>query len=195
VVSLVAGLAQFVVPFIAAIVAIITGHIARSQIRRTREEGSGMALAGLILGYVGVALSVLAIGGAILLFGVFADDISQAILRDRAREYAQAIERRAVVEQTAPRNPQLLREVWLSETSNGCCEGIDVYLPDGTLPAQATVADYQRNNWQIEMSDDFLRTVHVCVTVPPTAGMRIDVDDGRCASGLQDGGAVGARAG
>src|SRR5262245_38666905 len=70
VVSLVAGLAQFVVPFIAAIVAIVTGHIARSQIRRTHEEGSGMALAGLILGYIGIALSVLAIGGAILLFGV-----------------------------------------------------------------------------------------------------------------------------
>ena len=59
--SLVCGLCQFFLPFIAGIPAIICGHNARSQIRRTGEDGSGMALAGLILGYVGVIGPILLI--------------------------------------------------------------------------------------------------------------------------------------
>jgi hypothetical protein len=191
IVSLVAGLAQFLLPFIAAVVAIVTGHIARSQIRRSNEEGSGMALAGLILGYIGVALSVLAVGGVIIFFAVFADDVSQLVLRERARDFAHAIERSAVVGQTTPRDPRLLEDVWLRETTTGCCDGIDVYLPDGTLPAQATVADYQRNGWRIEMKDDDFRTSYACLTIPPRASMRVVVNDGRCTPGLQDGSATG----
>jgi hypothetical protein len=38
---------------------VILGHIARRQIRETGENGDGMALAGLILGYVGIGLSVI----------------------------------------------------------------------------------------------------------------------------------------
>ncbi len=34
---------------------IVFGHIGRSQIRRTGEDGSGMALAGLIIGYLALA--------------------------------------------------------------------------------------------------------------------------------------------
>lgn len=62
VVSLVAGIAAYVfLPFISAVVAVITGHMARSQIRQTGEQGGGMALAGLILGYVHLALVVVII--------------------------------------------------------------------------------------------------------------------------------------
>ena len=39
-----------------AIPAVIFGHIARRQIRRTGEGGRGMATAGLILGYVSLAV-------------------------------------------------------------------------------------------------------------------------------------------
>jgi hypothetical protein len=38
---------------------IITGHIALGQIRRTGEQGHGMALAGLIVGYVTTGLAIL----------------------------------------------------------------------------------------------------------------------------------------
>ncbi|HSR23711.1 MAG TPA: DUF4190 domain-containing protein [Candidatus Eisenbacteria bacterium] len=63
VVSLVTGIASyFVVPVIGAIAAVVTGHMARGQIRRTGEGGSGLALAGLILGYVHLALAVIGIG-------------------------------------------------------------------------------------------------------------------------------------
>jgi hypothetical protein len=61
-ISLVAGIASFVIlPVIGAIIAVVTGHIARGQIKRTGESGSGMALAGLILGYVHLALFVLGV--------------------------------------------------------------------------------------------------------------------------------------
>ncbi len=42
----------------ASLIAVILGHIARSQIRRTGENGAGMALAGLIIGYVSLSLAL-----------------------------------------------------------------------------------------------------------------------------------------
>lgn len=37
---------------------IIFGHIGLSQIKRTGEGGRGLAVAGLVLGYLGLALSI-----------------------------------------------------------------------------------------------------------------------------------------
>lgn len=59
-----------VVPVIGAIVAIITGHMARGQIRQTGEGGSGLALAGLILGYLHLALAIIAIGVVVIILAV-----------------------------------------------------------------------------------------------------------------------------
>jgi Domain of unknown function (DUF4190)/DUF1707 SHOCT-like domain len=56
--SLVCGIGQIFAWFVGGVVAIILGHMALRQIRRTGEDGAGMAKAGLILGYLGVALSV-----------------------------------------------------------------------------------------------------------------------------------------
>jgi hypothetical protein len=39
--------------------AIILGHVARGQIRQTGEQGDGLAIAGLVLGYVWISLFVL----------------------------------------------------------------------------------------------------------------------------------------
>jgi len=66
--SLVFGCLFFILP--AAIVAIILGHLSKSEIAKSagRLKGAGMALAGLILGYVGVAfIPFLLIGIAILI--------------------------------------------------------------------------------------------------------------------------------
>jgi hypothetical protein len=58
--------------FIIPIAGIICGHIARGQIKRTGESGDGLALAGLILGYVLTGLTVLfIIGYAIFFFALF----------------------------------------------------------------------------------------------------------------------------
>lgn len=46
--------------------AIVFGHVARGQIRRTHESGSGLALAGLIISYIFLAMTVLVVIGVII---------------------------------------------------------------------------------------------------------------------------------
>ena len=62
--SLACGLAQFAFGPLATIPAIMLGHMARSQIRRTGEQGAGLALAGLILGWGAVILGIILIAVA-----------------------------------------------------------------------------------------------------------------------------------
>jgi DUF1707 SHOCT-like domain/Domain of unknown function (DUF4190) len=57
--SFACGLSQFVFGPLGTIPAIVFGHMARSQIRRTGEQGAGLALAGLILGWGAVILGVI----------------------------------------------------------------------------------------------------------------------------------------
>ncbi len=59
--ALICGIGQLVAAFPAGIAAIILGHMARRQIRQTGEQGGRLALAGLILGYVGTVGTVLLI--------------------------------------------------------------------------------------------------------------------------------------
>lgn len=53
--SLVCGIAEFFTMGLAGIPAVILGHAARAHIKRTGERGDGMAIAGLILGYLAIA--------------------------------------------------------------------------------------------------------------------------------------------
>jgi hypothetical protein len=50
------------------IAGIVCGHIARGQIKRTGESGDGLALAGLILGYVLTGLTVLFVVAYLIFF-------------------------------------------------------------------------------------------------------------------------------
>ena len=52
--ALVLGILEIFLGF-TAIPAVILGHIARAQIKQTGERGDGMAVAGLVLGYLGIA--------------------------------------------------------------------------------------------------------------------------------------------
>jgi hypothetical protein len=61
VVSLSFGVGQVILPFLGGIIAIVCGHISRSQMRESGESGEGMAITGLVLGYTGVVLPLLAI--------------------------------------------------------------------------------------------------------------------------------------
>jgi hypothetical protein len=60
IVSLVFGIICWIaIPFIGAIVAIVCGHVARTEIRNSPPgsvDGDGMAVAGLILGYLHLAV-------------------------------------------------------------------------------------------------------------------------------------------
>nr|WP_145908325.1 DUF1707 and DUF4190 domain-containing protein [Kitasatospora viridis] len=53
--SLVLGLLCVPTMGVAGLPAVVTGHIARSQIRRTKESGDGMATFGMVLGYLSLA--------------------------------------------------------------------------------------------------------------------------------------------
>lgn len=44
--------------FVIGLVGVILGHVALNQIARTGQEGRGLALAGLVIGYISVALSL-----------------------------------------------------------------------------------------------------------------------------------------
>jgi len=59
--SLVCGLLGLFFCQLIGIGAIITGYIARRRIRETGEQGAGLALAGIILGWISIALAVVVI--------------------------------------------------------------------------------------------------------------------------------------
>lgn len=59
--SLVCGLAQLPSFGLTVLPAVILGHVARGQIRRTGEDGMGLATAGLVLGWIGIGFAVLVI--------------------------------------------------------------------------------------------------------------------------------------
>ena len=67
--SLVCGVGQLMFWFLAGVPAIVFGHVARRQIRQTGEAGSGMATAGLVMGYVGVLGPIIALIAALAILG------------------------------------------------------------------------------------------------------------------------------
>ncbi|MDH6237976.1 DUF4190 domain-containing protein [Cryobacterium sp. CG_9.6] len=54
------AIVSFVSAFVVSLAAIICGHIALSQIKKTGEKGRGLAIAGLVLGYVGLIGGIIA---------------------------------------------------------------------------------------------------------------------------------------
>jgi hypothetical protein len=77
IVSLIFGILAYVfLPFIGALIAVICGHSARSEIRRAPPgsvEGDGLALTGLILGWIQLAFTAVALAFLVLLlFGAIA---------------------------------------------------------------------------------------------------------------------------
>jgi hypothetical protein len=68
--SLACGLAQFMSGPVLAIPAIVFGHVARRQIKRTGEQGADLALAGVILGWAALILTIVLIVGLAMSVGV-----------------------------------------------------------------------------------------------------------------------------
>ena len=71
-ISLIAGILGWtLVPFFGSIAAVICGHMARKEIRQQpdRLEGDGLAIGGLVLGYLSIAMAVLAVLALFLFFG------------------------------------------------------------------------------------------------------------------------------
>jgi len=57
--------------FFGGLVAVVTGHVARHQIKRTGEAGGSLALAGLIGGYIAIGLFLAFITAYLAFFGIF----------------------------------------------------------------------------------------------------------------------------
>jgi Domain of unknown function (DUF4190) len=66
--SMVVSLASIVVCGLPAIIGAIMGHVARRQIRERNEAGDGMALTGIIVGWIVFVLSVLGILAYVVFF-------------------------------------------------------------------------------------------------------------------------------
>jgi hypothetical protein len=71
IVSLIASIVGLVgiLPIIGSIGGVVTGHISLHQLKTNGENGRGMALAGTIIGYVGLALWAI---GLIVVFSLLA---------------------------------------------------------------------------------------------------------------------------
>ena len=68
IVSLASGIVSwFLAPIVGGVVAVVTGHLAKAEIRRTGEQGNSFATIGLVLGYLHLAVVVLVLGLLFLL--------------------------------------------------------------------------------------------------------------------------------
>ena len=70
--SLICGILGWtLLPWLGSIVAVITGHMARKEIRlnSATKEGDGLALAGLIMGWSMIIVSIITLIIIILFFG------------------------------------------------------------------------------------------------------------------------------
>ena len=63
------GFCQVFLPVLGAIAAVACGHAARRQIRQTGENGGGMAMTGLVLGYTGLTFVLLAVLAMVAVVG------------------------------------------------------------------------------------------------------------------------------
>ena len=64
--SMILGIAEFPTMGLTAIPAIVCGHEARQEMRQTGESGDGMAVVGLVLGYLAVIAWTLVIIGVVM---------------------------------------------------------------------------------------------------------------------------------
>lgn len=61
----------FLLPLIGSILGIVFGHLSLSQLNESEQQGRGMAIAGLVLGYLGVAATAVMIIAVIVLVASF----------------------------------------------------------------------------------------------------------------------------
>lgn len=71
IISLIGGIAGWtLLPLLGSLVAIITGHMARAEIRREPGlQGDDLAIAGLVMGWANVVIAVLTVLALLLFFG------------------------------------------------------------------------------------------------------------------------------
>ena len=174
------AIAALVCPLVAcgigSILGIVFGHVARSQIRKTGEGGSRLALAGLIIGYASLALFAVGVG-AVLLLATTYDGTAEAV--SSARDGEQRIVRLAALRGVEPRD----RDVVVHAAPTRCCgsaDSSDVTLGStGVDIRSATPEDLDRVAWRLNF--EWSNGEDACLTVPRTLRVHSrDVVRGRC---------------
>jgi heme/copper-type cytochrome/quinol oxidase subunit 2 len=66
--------------WVGSVLALIFGYVARSQLKRRPQQGGGMAVAGIVLGWIGVAVLIIVIVVAV---SVNNDDTINALVMSR----------------------------------------------------------------------------------------------------------------
>ncbi|HJT92586.1 MAG TPA: peptidylprolyl isomerase [Mycobacterium sp.] len=81
------AIASLVCAFVFAPLGIVFGHISLSQIKKTGEEGRGLALAGLVISYLITAFTVLVVVVSVVFFVILARNLENMDLSPRYPEY------------------------------------------------------------------------------------------------------------
>jgi hypothetical protein len=176
--SLVCGLGQFMLWGVASLAAIITGHIALGQIKRTQQGGRGMAIAGIVLGYIGLAVGVLLFALVVVLAAsaprAEVDHPSRIANRFEATIFVTRLQSSATSVGSSPRNPDLIRVA-----AAQFAQPTSVRLADGTAVQTATARDYKRAHWRVEVAP-FAAGETQCVTIPATVDEGPSIAAGPC---------------
>ncbi|HEX8198958.1 MAG TPA: acyl carrier protein [Isosphaeraceae bacterium] len=105
VISLITGiLSWFVLPVVGALAAVITGHMARAEIRARRGQlaGDGFAVVGLVLGYLHLVVLVVILLVVLAVFGAFATWIIRSSPRVATPPPPKAVVAQPAPARTAP---------------------------------------------------------------------------------------------
>jgi peptidyl-prolyl cis-trans isomerase B (cyclophilin B) len=76
------AVASLICAFLFAPLGIVFGHISLSQIKRTGEEGRGLAVAGLVISYLVTALTIVAVVAGVVMFSWMARVLKEDSLRN-----------------------------------------------------------------------------------------------------------------
>jgi Domain of unknown function (DUF4190) len=168
--SLVAALAAGFLCFVGPTVAIVFGHIARSRIKRSGANGSGMALAGVIIGYVEVALGAIAIVVIIIIAVNASGDATHS-----ARTLAAQIQVVAQRSGASPRNGDVVRRA-IREA--GLADDEVFVGATHEYAAVATTDDLAFQGWRLEVHNGTWG--EACLYVPASTADITRIDNGPC---------------
>lgn len=153
---------------ITAIIGVVFGHLARGRIKRSHDKGAGMALTGLIVGYVVIALAVIGIGIIVI--------VAIATNGDAARD-AQKLNRAIVAEARSTGESPRSADVIRSAARNAGLDADDVKVGNtGVRVQNAGTLDFASEGWRVSVHAG-VQTA--CLRVPESVdepGIVIDAD-------------------
>ena len=170
IVSLVASLVGVFVCFLGPIAGIVFGHIARSRIKRSGAKGSGLALAGLIIGYIEVVAGI-AVIILLIVLGIHTNTDASGTSHTLAEQI------RIVAERTnsTPRDGDVvstaIREAGIPDNK--------VFVGSTNERAvDATSNDLAAEHWQLEVHQGTFGKS--CLLLPPAPVDYFQVSRGTC---------------